>query len=289
MRRDSSTSCPINPSASSTVFMEKEWYLRIGLIALIAIGLIPGCSGGKERENALLIYVGAGMKDPMKEIAKGFEKEYEVKVTYIYGGSGVLFSQIDMQRIGDLFLPGSELHLETARQKGYIDSYKPVVKHVPIIMVAPGNPKDIHSLEDLSKEGVRISLGRENACAICRLTPLILKKAGVYDKVVANAVTSSRTAVSEMCLDVTLGQADAAVVWKSLANKYERQGKAEIIEIDERYNIIETIPIGVLKFTQDKDSAEKFRDYAISRKDIWEKWGYELQGIAGSSSPPEAD
>lgn len=256
--------------------LQKERYLRIGLIALTAIGLIPGCSGGKEREKALLIYAGAGMKDPMNEIARGFEKEYGVKATYIYGGSGVLFSQIDMQRIGDLFLPGSELHMETARQKGYIDSYKPIVKHIPIIMVAPGNPKDIHSLKDLTKEGVRISLGRENACAICKLTPLILKKAGVYDKVVANAVTSSRTTVSEMCLDIALRQADGAVVWRSLANKYEKQGKAEIIEIDERYNIIKTIPIGVLKFTQDKDSAERFREYTISRKDVWEKWGYEL-------------
>ncbi len=252
-------------------------------MALTAIGLISGCSSGEKREKALLIYVGAGMKDPMNEITKGFEKEYEAKVTYIYGGSGVLLSQIETQRIGDIFLPASEFHLEVARQKDYIDSYKPVVKHIPIIMVAPGNPKDIHTLEDLSREGVRISLGRENACAICKLTPIILKKAGIYDKVLAHAVTSSRTTVSEMCLDVALGQADGAVVWRSLANKYEKQGKAEIIEIDERYNIIETIPIGVLKFTRDRDNAERFMDYTISRKDVWEKWGYEL--ISSGNSP----
>lgn len=130
------------------------------MIVLAAIGLSSGCSGG---ENALLIYVGAGMKDPMNEIAKGFKNEYGVKVTYIYGGSGVLFSQINTQRLGDVFLPGSELHMEIAQQNGYLDSYKALVKHTPVIMVAPGNPKDIHSLGDLTKEGVRVSLGRANA------------------------------------------------------------------------------------------------------------------------------
>jgi molybdate transport system substrate-binding protein len=251
----------------------KKRFFRIGLIVLAAIGLNSGCSSG---EKALLIYAGAGMKDPMNEIAKGFKNEYGVKVTYIYGGSGVLFSQLNTQRLGDVFLPGSELHMEIASQKGYLDSYRPVVKHIPIIMVAPGNPKDIHSLGDLTKEGVRVSLGRENACAICKLTPLILKKADIYAGVVANAVTESRTTVSEICLDVTTGQADAAVVWRSSAYKYGKQGKAETIDIAEKYNIIETIPIGILKFTRDRDNAERFTDYAISRKDVWTKWGYEL-------------
>jgi len=101
--------------------------------------------------------------------------------------------------------------------------------------------KKLH--EDLTKEGVRVSLGRENACAICKLIPLILKKADIHDEVLANAVTGSRITVSEMCLDVTTGQADAAVVWRSSAYKYEKHGQAEIIEIAEKYNIIETIPI----------------------------------------------
>lgn len=66
------------------------------------------------------------------------------------------------------------------------------------------------------------------------------------------------------------------MVWRSSAYKYEKLGQAETIEIAEKYNIIETIPIGILKFTRNRDNAERFTDYAISRKDVWERWGYEL-------------
>jgi len=165
--------------------------------------------------------------------------------------------------------------MNISKQRGYADESTPVAMHTPVIMVAEGNPKGIQSIEDLADDGVRVSLGNEDACAICKLVPQILKNAGVYEDVQNNAVTTSRTTVNEMALDVALGEADAAIVWRSTAAGYVAQDRAEIVEINEKVNVVETIPIAVLKFSKNPVDAGKFKQYVVSRQDIWRKYGYE--------------
>lgn len=256
----------------------KNMMKRYILICFFSIAtlIIAGCICKDKEENSLLIYSGAGMRDPMNEIAKEFEKESGINVNYIYGGSGVIFTKIEMQKEGDVFMPGSGFHMNTAKEKGYIDFSKPVTLHIPVIMVAKGNPKKINSLKDISKKNIRISLGMEGACAICKITPKIFKKAGIYNNIKNNAITTSRTTVNEIALDVALGEADAAIVWRSTANNYIKQNKAEIIEIDKKLNVIKTIPIAVLNFSKNREKAEKFIEYVISKKDVWKKYGYSV-------------
>ncbi|MFH1319327.1 MAG: molybdate ABC transporter substrate-binding protein [Bacteroidota bacterium] len=244
------------------------------LIRLFVIIIISGCSSEYEKEKSLLVYSGAGMKDPMNEIAVEFEKEFAIEVNYVYGGSGVIFAKIEMQKTGDVFMPGSGFFMNTAKEKGYIDSSKSVVLHIPVIIVAKGNPKKINSIKDLSKENIRISLAKEDACAICNLAPKIFKKAGIYEYIKKNAVTTSRTNVNELALDVVLNEADAAIVWRSSAKNYIKQNKADIIEINKKVNIIKIIPIAVLNFSKNKEDAEKFKEFVISKKDVWKKYGY---------------
>jgi len=247
----------------------------IAFLAVAAVVLISGCiSDEKKEEKTLLVYSGAGLKEPMDAIAKEFENEFGIKATYVYGGSGVLFAKIETEKTGDVFIPGSELNMNTAKEKGYVNSSKPVALHIPAIIVANGNPKNIHSVSDMAKENIRVSLGKEDVCAICALAPKIFKNAGVYEGVLKNAVTNSRTTVNELALDIVLGEADAAIVWISTTEIYVKSGKAEMIEIDENLNIIETVPIAVLKFSKNQEEAEKFTEYVIKRKDVWEKYGY---------------
>ena len=256
--------------------MNKKYILGvIAFLAVAAVVLISGCiSEENNEEKTLLVYSGAGLKEPMDEIAKEFENESGIKVTYVYGGAGVLFAKIETEKTGDVFIPGSELNMNTAKEKGYVDSSKPVALHIPAIIVANGNLRGITKVEDMAKEGVRVSLGKEDACAICALSPKIFKNAGVYERVQGNAVTNSRTTVNELAIDVVLGEADAAIVWISTAESYAKSGKAEMIEIDEKLNVIETVPIAVLKFSKNQEESEKFTEYVIKRKDVWEKYGY---------------
>jgi len=254
--------------------MVKHYEILYYLLVLII--LITGCNNAGHEERSLLVYCGAGMKNPVSEIVRDYEKESGMQINLVYGGSEMIFAKIEFEKTGDIFMPGSELYLNHAIEKKYIHSHEPVAMHIPVIMVTKGNPKKIHSINDLSENNISLSLGKKNACAICNLVPEILSKAGIYKKVYDNAVITTRSNVNELAVDVLLGEADATIVWYSNALAYVKQGKAEIIEIDDDLNIKKTVPVAVLNMSENIENAVRFKDYIVSRKDIWERYGYKM-------------
>ena len=87
----------------------KKFLLPIltALAVLVFAVFSAGCITGENYEGEqLLVYSGAGLKAPMAEIASVFSEEYGVDVQLTYGGSGVLFSQMETTKLGDIFIPG---------------------------------------------------------------------------------------------------------------------------------------------------------------------------------------
>jgi len=209
-----------------------------GLLIIITIVLGSGCTQKSEtKEEVIHAYVGAGMQKPMDEIGKMFEEKYGIKVEYDYAGSGYLYSKILATNEGDIFMPGAHFYLKELEKRGYILKYKNFTKHIPVIVVQKGNPKNITCLEDLGKPGVKVALGDENI-AIGKTFKKILQKAekynpGISEKINKNVVVKGAT-VKQVLLYVLEGQADAAVVWR--ADAVENKDKVDIIPIDPKYN-----------------------------------------------------
>jgi molybdate transport system substrate-binding protein len=245
-------------------------------LALISFALASLTSCAERPKNPLLVYCAAGVKQPMDEIARQFEKERGIKVTLTYGGSGVLLTSIEMQKTGDIFVAGAISYMKMAEEKGFISDAKPVVVNEPVILVAPGNPKQISSLASLAGPGVRVSLADGKAAAIGKLAEEMLGAAGLWEQVRKQAVTSSRMTVEEVALDVALGEADAALVWRPTTEKYASQGKAAIIEIEKEHLRVETVSIGVLTFSTSRAAAEEFISFVKASGKVWTRYGYRV-------------
>ena len=248
-------------------------------LLIIAMVLASGCTQKSETsEEVIHAYVGAGMQKPMDEIGKLFEEKYGIKVEYDYAGSGYLYSKILASNEGDIFMPGAYFYVGELEKKGYILKYTNYTKHIPVIVVKKGNPKNITCLEDLGKSGVKVALGDENI-AIGRTFKKILQKAEKDDpelpeKINKNVVVKGAT-VKQVLLYVMEGQADAAVVWR--ADAVENKDKVDIIPIDPKYNVIKTVPIAILKTTKNKESAEKFYNFVLTEgKEVFKKYGFEV-------------
>ena len=69
----------------------KALSLLVGLI--LVAGLVVS---GSAADGSLLVYCGAGMSEPMEEIADLFEEREGVEVQYTFGGSAQLLSQIEL-------------------------------------------------------------------------------------------------------------------------------------------------------------------------------------------------
>ncbi|OPY54163.1 MAG: molybdate transporter periplasmic protein [Methanosaeta sp. PtaU1.Bin055] len=234
----------------------KALSLLVGLI--LVAGLVVS---GSAADGSLLVYCGAGMSEPMEEIADLFKEREGVEVQYTFGGSAQLLSQIELYQTGDLYMPGARSDIESAIEKGFVDETRDVVYHVPCIVTPKGNPAGIDSLECLAEPGVRVALGDPTGPAIGKVSKKILESLGIWDEVGENVVAFSGT-VNELLVYVSLGQADAAIVWEDLFNPDEM----EMVEIPREKNEIKVVSIGTLIFSEDKEVAERFMNFVVSEE-----------------------
>ena len=226
-----------------------------------------GCKAEKSEEfdseaKELLLYCGAGIRPPVEQMVEAVGREHGVRIVTDYAGSEVLISKIKLTRKGDLYMPGDKHYVEQAAQEGMILSQKSVCYFVPTILVQKGNPKDIRGLQDLLKAGLKLGLGDDKACAIGRKTKQIFAKNDIaWERVETNLVFQSMT-VNELGMQIQAGSLDAVIVWDAIAGYYSEHGTE--VPIPPEKNVISTVNIGVLSFTESRSLAEKFVEFAVS-------------------------
>ncbi|HII06004.1 MAG TPA: molybdate ABC transporter substrate-binding protein [Methanotrichaceae archaeon] len=240
--------------------------LMIGLI-LAANLIISGCAA----DDSLLVYCGAGLREPMEDISDLFEEREGIQIQYTFGGSAQLLSQIELYQTGDLYMPGARSYIESAIDKGFVDETANVVYHAPCIVTPKGNPAGIASLEDLAEPGVSVVLGEPAGPAIGKNAKNMLERLGIWEDVEKNVVAFSGT-VNELLVYIVMGQADAAIIWEDLFDPETM----EKVEIPQEMNGIKVISIGTLTFSERMESAEKFMNFVASEegKAVFADYGF---------------
>lgn len=259
---------------------------NIAIIAVIAIVIIVAgvyasgiLTGQNTASGNITVLAGAGTMKAMNELKTNFEKEHPgVTVNVQYGNSGELFATLSSQKSADLVVPGDLTFMDNGISKGYINNstVKPIVYHIPVIAVAKGNPKNITSVKDLSKSGLKVALGDINATAVGKESVKLLNKTGELTAVKHNVVVYAPT-VNQLLTYLTSGQVDAAIITEDIANTSASEGKIEIIQIPKDQNAIATIGVGLTTFTKNKDIAMQFENYITSSDGlkVWQNNGFE--------------
>ncbi len=226
----------------------------------------------------LVIFSGAGLMKPMEELRKNFEETHQITLDVHYGSSGEIFAQLAAGQPCDVLIPGAEKYTEDALKNGWVikETIHPLVLHVPLIAVPKGNPAGITCLEDLAKKGMRVAIGDPKSPAIGRVAKKILEKNKLWESITPNIIVYAPTA-NQLLIYVALGQVDASIIWGDMVTWAEGKGKLMSISIDDKKNIIMTIPTAVCTKAPNKDIAIKFNNYVSSPEGlaIWEKWGFE--------------
>jgi len=210
-------------------------------------------------QNSILVFAGAGLKAPLDEIGPAFTLKYGIVVQYNYGGAGTLVSQMNLTRKGDVFMPGSTVEFQTAKDQGLVTTSQLVAYHVPVIAVQKGNPKNITSLKDFAQPGLKIALGDANATAIGKAGAKMFKQLNITAAVEKNVVTRTPT-INELTIIMNLGQTDAALLTLDQIDS----SKVDIITIPVKDNAVLITPIGTTTFSQNTDAANKFVAYVAS-------------------------
>ncbi len=246
--------------------MRRAWLALLISLAACAglIALFYADNQKEERAPSLTFYCAAGMTAPVERIAAQYEKEYGVKVTIQFGGSGTLLSNIQVARQGDLYLAADASYIEAARGKELVAETIPVAYLHPVIAVAQGNPKGIQGAEDLLREDVRTALANPDAASIGRLTRVMLGDSGLWDGVQA-AVTARgvfKPTVNDVANDVKLGTVDAGIIWDALVPQF---AGIEALPLDEAGKYTQEVQIAVLTYSSRPTDALRFARYLAAR------------------------
>lgn len=236
-----------------------------------------GCErNGSARKN-LLLYCAAGIRPPIAEMAEQFGKEQGIVVECDYAGSAVLLSRIKLMQRGDLYIPGDAFYVQQAENEGLIASSRNACYLVPVILVRKSNPQGVKGLKDLTRAGLRVGLGDAKACTIGRQSAELFRKNGIAEEDVNKNVVFRSLTVNELGIHVEMGEIDAAIVWDATAAYYP--DTTDVVPIPREQNILSSLPISVLKCTENKDLAEKFVEFATSERgaEIFRRHHYTTQ------------
>lgn len=249
----------------------------IALIILLMLAVV-GCAGPKQAApvatkpaeptvKRLMVFAGAASQPPLEMAAKAFEKKTGVTVDTVFGGSGYVLSQMKLSKQGDLYFPGSSDFMEIAKRDGvvYPETEKKIVYLVNAINVQKGNPKNIQSLQDLTRPGIKVAIANPEGVCVGLYAVEIIEKAFTSEQ--KQAFRKNLVNYTESCektaTAISLKTVDAVIGWSVF--QYWDPEKIETIQLKQSETLrIGYIPIGIAKYTKNRELAQQFIDYLQS-------------------------
>jgi molybdate transport system substrate-binding protein len=140
--------------------------------------------------------------------------------------------------------------------------------------VARGNPKQIHGLEDLARDDVRVALGNPHHVCVGLYAVETLYHSGFADAVKPRIIGYTESCAKTATI-VALNGADAALGWRVFESWNPE--KIETIPLQpDQVPRLSYMPIAVSTFSEQPEVAAQLVEYFCSEKarNIFEKWGY---------------
>ena len=265
------------------------------LFALLIVGLVlpiivSGCSN-REEEKSLTIFAGAASKPALDEAGAVFTKQTGIRVYFNYSGSGTMLSQMKLSQSGDLYIPGSPDYIVKAERDNLIDSksVKIISYLIPVIAVQKGNPKNIQSLSDLAKPGIRVAIANPEAVCLGLYAVEILEYNRLLADVAKNIVTYAESCEKTATL-ISLKSVDAVIGWH-VFHDWDPENIDVVYLKPEQLPRLGYIPVAISSFVKDRESAQMFVDFLLSKpgQDIFKKWGYIATENEARKFAPEAE
>ena len=238
--------------------------MRSLLTALLLCLFLTATSSAAEQ---LLVFAGAASQPPTEEAAKAFEQKTGVRVDVNFGGSGYVLSQMKLARQGDIYFPGSSDYMEKAKRDGDVfpETEKIVVHLVNAINVWRGNPKNIKTLRDLTRPGLKVAIANpEGVCVGVYAVEIIEKNFTIEEKQAFRRNLVNYTGSCEKTATaISLKSVDAVIGWRFFADWDPTRIEtiplkpAEIIRIG-------YIPVAIASYTKQRELAQRFIDYLLS-------------------------
>ena len=226
---------------------------------------------------------------PLEKAAKLFEEQTDIHVeisvcsrhcaqpvaeeaTGETGGDDFLLEIADAG-IHDLAISGAEYLLDDGEVRGIVQKgqRRTIAYRRSAIIVPAGNPKNIHSVEDIAKPGIR--LGVSVIDCLKGLWEDISGRLGLLDKIRGNICYYANGCIA-IVEAVATSEIDAAFGWTAF--QHLEPERIETIEMPQEQQVLRGTGVGMLSFAKEIEAAKQFMDFLASpqSREFYKEYGW---------------
>jgi molybdate transport system substrate-binding protein len=253
------------------------------LLALVALAVVgcgdddgsSGSSGGGDKKPQLTVSAAASLKAAFTEYGKQFP---DADVRFSFAGSDELAAQIEQGVKPDVYAAANTKLPDELYSKALVE--KPTVfAGNELVLAVPADGDKVSSLDDLTKEGVKIAIGQEDV-PVGSYTRTVLDKlpAKQSEAILAN-VRSEEPDVAGITGKLTQGAVDAGFLYAS--DVAATDGAVKAIDLPDDLQPEVAYGAAVVKGAKQPQLAQQFIDGLLDGA------GAQALDDAGFLPPPE--
>ncbi len=231
-----------------------------------SIGGAPTAPAGEKKE--VIVFAAASLTDAFGDLGLAFQDAHPgVTVIFNFAGSQALRTQIEQGAVADVFASADPSQLEglVYAGRGEAEGGIEFARNRLVVVLPADNPASIRSLADLARPGVKLVLAAPEVpagkYARQALAKLDSELGPIYlESVLANVVSNEEN-VKQVVAKVSLGEADAGIVY---ATDARAEPSLLTVPIEDPFNVIASYPVAVLAEAPEPDLAQQFVDFVLS-------------------------
>lgn len=242
--------------------------------------LLAACdkrTGVSTPDEPLLVGAASDLQFAFTEIGEQFEAETGQKVTFTFGSTGNLTTQIENGAPFDILAAANVSFVESLTEQGLTipDTQQLYAQGRIVLVVNRESGVEATSLEDLLDPAItRIAIANPEHAPYGQAAREALQSAGVWAEIEEKVVLGEN--VSQTLQFVQTGDAPVGIVALSIADVPEVTGTLLPAELHEPINQA----LAVIRSTTNEAGARAFIDFVNSRagRDIMKRYGFLLPG-----------
>jgi molybdate transport system substrate-binding protein len=277
-----------------------QFLLAVALALIVlapAAGPTVPAAAAPAQQTTLTVFAAASLTDAFKEIGMAFEAEKSIPVTFNFGASTQLRTQLQQGAVADVFASADQAQMNNARGDGSIAGPDVTFAMNRLVVITPkDNPAGIMSAADLARAGVKlvtaapeVPIGVYTQNMFDKMSQIDVFGTDFKDRANANIV-SREPNVRQVVAKVQLGEADAAVVYLSDVTP-QSAPDLMTITIPDDLNTLATYPIALVTNGPQVELGQAFIDMVMAPagQGVLQKWNFTPVGPTMLVPVPTSD
>jgi molybdate transport system substrate-binding protein len=244
----------------------------------------PAAAPAPAVKEALVVFAAASLRDAFGNLKTGFSKTHpNLELTFNFAGTQDLRVQLEHGAAVDVLASADLENMNELESASRVKKPAIFARNEPVIVVAPEQASKVTGLGDLPQLD-KLVIGLPEV-PIGRYTGQILSNANKalgadFSSKVEKKIASRELDVRQVLAKVTLGEADAGIVYRTDANS--AKDKVAVVTIPADVNVVAEYPIAVVAAAPHPALAEEWLKFVLSPA------GQELLAQAGFLPPAVA-